>query len=100
MLPLPSLALCCAPGYETTSLTLSYTLYELAQHPHMQQRIRQEVRALGWPKPRPPVCCQPVQGWLQSPCSRCAFLTHSIATSIQAPSALRGQEAATLTVMP
>ncbi|XP_025095312.1 putative cytochrome P450 CYP13A4 [Pomacea canaliculata] len=30
-------------GYETTSSTLSYIFYELALHPHVQDRMRQEV---------------------------------------------------------
>lgn len=30
-------------GYETTSNTLAYIFYELALHPHVQDRMRQEV---------------------------------------------------------
>ncbi len=30
-------------GYETTSSTLSWLLYELCNHPEQQKRIRQEI---------------------------------------------------------
>ena len=30
-------------GYETTANTLSYCIYELGRHPHVQQRLLQEV---------------------------------------------------------
>ena len=33
-------------GHETTSATLSFVLYELAQHPEYQERMRQEIRGV------------------------------------------------------
>ncbi len=33
-------------GHETTSCTVSFTLYELARHPAVQQELRQEVSDL------------------------------------------------------
>lgn len=30
-------------GHDTTSNTVSWTLWELAQHPEMQQRLRKEI---------------------------------------------------------
>ncbi|GAB4820987.1 hypothetical protein N2152v2_008033 [Parachlorella kessleri] len=36
-------------GYETTSLSLSYTLYEIANRPALQERLQAEVAALGLP---------------------------------------------------
>ncbi|KAI8976580.1 cytochrome P450 [Trametes punicea] len=34
-------------GHETTAGTLSFTLLELARHPDIQQRLREEIRTLG-----------------------------------------------------
>lgn len=34
-------------GAETSALTLSYALWELAKHPAMQDRLRAELGALG-----------------------------------------------------
>jgi cytochrome P450 len=34
-------------GYETTSQTLAYTIWELACHPDIQNRLRQEIRSFG-----------------------------------------------------
>lgn len=33
-------------GFETSSTTMTYALYELAKHPHMQQRLRDEFEAV------------------------------------------------------
>ncbi len=33
-------------GHETTSCTVSFTLLELARHPVVQQKLRQEIRDL------------------------------------------------------
>ena len=30
-------------GHETTSVTMSWTLHELAKHPEMQEKIRREA---------------------------------------------------------
>ncbi len=34
------------PGYETSSITISYALYNLSQHPRCQERVAEEVRIL------------------------------------------------------
>lgn len=34
-------------GFETTSQTLSFTLWELAKHPEKQARLRQEILDFG-----------------------------------------------------
>ena len=39
------------PGYETTSLALGYTLFELAKRPELQGRVAGEVAALGLESP-------------------------------------------------
>ncbi|XP_054737901.1 uncharacterized protein LOC129244309 [Anastrepha obliqua] len=31
-------------GFETSSMTLSFTMYEMARHPDMQRRLREEIR--------------------------------------------------------
>ncbi|XP_017474932.1 PREDICTED: probable cytochrome P450 6g2 [Rhagoletis zephyria] len=31
-------------GFETTSATMSFTMFEMARHPEMQQRLREEIR--------------------------------------------------------
>jgi cytochrome P450 family 6 len=33
-----------AAGYETSGTTLSYALYELALHPDIQSRLREEIK--------------------------------------------------------
>lgn len=33
-------------GFETTSSTLSYCLYELARHPEIQQQIQEEIETV------------------------------------------------------
>lgn len=33
-------------GHETTSCTVSFTLYELARHPEVQRKLRQEVAGI------------------------------------------------------
>ncbi|KAL3152434.1 hypothetical protein ABBQ32_001484 [Trebouxia sp. C0010 RCD-2024] len=51
--PLSDLQICAQAfifilaGYETTSMALTYTLYELARHPDIQQRVVQEVERFG-----------------------------------------------------
>lgn len=32
-----------AAGYETSASTMSFCLYEMATHPEMQQRLREEI---------------------------------------------------------
>ncbi|KAI2474170.1 hypothetical protein C4B38_000245 [Diabrotica virgifera virgifera] len=33
-------------GYETTSSAISFTLYELAKHPHIQEKLREEIKSV------------------------------------------------------
>jgi len=33
-------------GHETTTNTLSWILFELAQYPHMQKKLRNEIRSM------------------------------------------------------
>ncbi|XP_032690809.1 cytochrome P450 6a2-like, partial [Odontomachus brunneus] len=35
-----------ADGYDTSSITLSFVVYQLARHPHIQQRLRDEVETV------------------------------------------------------
>lgn len=37
---------CAVPGHDTTSLTLSWLLWELAKAPEYQSKMREEIRAI------------------------------------------------------
>lgn len=39
--------MCRSSGYETTSTALTYALYELSRHPHIQLRVVEEVDRFG-----------------------------------------------------
>ena len=57
--PLPDDVICdelivfIGAGHDTTATTLAYTLWQLGRHPHLQDRVRAEVEALGHRMPTP-----------------------------------------------
>ena len=38
-------------GHETTAITLSYFMYNVARHPHVQERLRTELHSIGTDAP-------------------------------------------------
>ena len=57
--PLPDDVICnelivfIGAGHDTTATTLAYTLWQLGRHPHLQDRVRAAVGALGHGTPTP-----------------------------------------------